>query len=254
VQTCSVATIFEPHSLGTMDNSTTLAGCHCLTLSYSTTRPQQWCQSHNENIPKFPLPFDFPSHLFFLFVHLLDESHSFKWDDYEWHWKWWGSGRGPFNLRYSCQRHLEGTNLTSHVNNPHAHYVLKRAAGNSTLTACMHVPPRQRKRHAFQILDFDRPPNPRRDHSLNWNGSHSENQWTTTTCHLWSLLWPPTENDWTIIWDVRFSRWWRRPHWSSEALNMETVCISETLASTFESTRRQNPKRTSSSPPWKPQI
>jgi hypothetical protein len=37
-------------------NWTTLAACHCMTLSYSMTGPQQRCHSYNENIPILPLP------------------------------------------------------------------------------------------------------------------------------------------------------------------------------------------------------
>jgi hypothetical protein len=41
-------------------NWTTLAACHCLTLSYSMTRPQQCCQSYKEIVPILSLLFNFP--------------------------------------------------------------------------------------------------------------------------------------------------------------------------------------------------
>jgi hypothetical protein len=51
------SSLHHAHSAQTDYNWTTLAESHHLTLSYSMTRPQQRCQSCNENIPILPLLF-----------------------------------------------------------------------------------------------------------------------------------------------------------------------------------------------------
>jgi hypothetical protein len=55
VQTSSGTVILHHANMAQTDcNWTTLTWCHCLTLSFSMTRPQQCCQSYNENIPILP--------------------------------------------------------------------------------------------------------------------------------------------------------------------------------------------------------